>query len=384
MRILHCCPLPSFSGLEQYALLTAKRQMAMGCDVLFVVQAGSTLAKECASAGVPTLPVTVPQTFTLFSLASQYALILKSSLESSTPFDIIHLHSSQDIDRFGLAFGILKVQRPTAVRPKLIQQNHIWISHSKKDPLHLFTYHFVDQVWCSSQAAKKSLESFLPVPKAKIKVVNYGRDLSLRDEFLTRSDARAKLGLGDDEIVIGAIARIDPAKGVFELVSAAVNCLREGFKFALVVIGGPTNAHPPAVKLNAEILKFLSELPDSLSRHIKMTGPIENAATLLRAFDVYAQGSYKETFSLALLDAQLAGLPVIGTSSGGTPEVVVESRTGWLAEPESVSSMTETLKRALRDQDRWPSFGASARARVEAEFSLEAAMSQMQICYTQK
>ncbi len=372
MRILHCCPLPTFSGLEQYALLTAKRQKALGHEVLLIVQAGSVLESESKEAGVATFAVTTEGAWPLFNLARKYATLLKSSADSAQPFDVIHLHSSQDIDRFGLAFGLVKFQSPSSVLPKLIQQNHIWISHSKKDPLHWLTYGAVDEIWCSSEPARATLEKFLPVPHSKIKVVNYGRDLTLRDQFISRDEARAQLELATKEPVIGAIARIDPAKGVDELVRAAILVLREGLKFTLVIIGGATENLASAVALEAELRKFLDDQPLEIKARIKLAGPIPNAGRLLKAFDVYAQGSYKETFSLALLDAQLAGLPVVGTSSGGTPEVVIEGRTGWLAKPESVESMAEALKRALKDIAKWSGYGQAAQNRVIRDYDLDA------------
>ncbi len=364
---MHCCPLPTFSGLEQYALLTAFEQKKLGHDVQFIVQNNSPLEAECAKLGMPTHSVSVGGLLPLVSIAVQYQAILNQA----GALDVLHLHSSQDIDRIGLALTLMKLSNPRFKRPKIIQQNHIWISHTKKDPLHWLTYKTVDEVWCSSVPARKSLEKFLPIPRSKIVIVNYGRELELRDQFLSRAEARSRLGLLESEVVFGFIARIDPAKGIWELVQAAANCLNQGRSLTLVVIGGVTPDHPEAEALNQRLKAFIESQPETVRSHFRLVGGIPNAGTLLKAFDVYAQSSYKETFSLALLDAQLAGLPAIGTTSGGTPEVVVEGQTGWLAEPESIESMTQTMLRALNDRGKWNSFGATAKARVESDFALD-------------
>ncbi len=364
---MHLCPLPNFSGLEQYALLTAIQQKNRGHDVQFIVQKKSPLEVECAKAQIKTVGVATDSALPFLSLAGQY----KNILLKAGDLDVLHLHSSQDIDRVGLALVMMKFMNPYWKRPKIVQQNHIWMSHTKKDPLHWLTYKAVDEVWCSSQPARASLEKYLPISASKIFVVNYGRELGLRHDFLSRDCARASLGLALDEVVIGVIARIDPAKGIWELVQATANCLKAGRDFTLVVIGGPTPDHPGAANLEAKLQHFLSSLPEAVRARIRLVGGIANAGTLLKAFDVYAQASYKETFSLALLDAQLAGLPVIGTSSGGTPEVVVEGVTGWLAEPESTDSLTQTFLRAFDQRDKWSSFGAAASARVEKDFALD-------------
>ncbi|MBK9294669.1 MAG: glycosyltransferase [Oligoflexia bacterium] len=78
--------------------------------------------------------------------------------------------------------------------------------------------------------------------------------------------------------------------------------------------------------------------------------------------------SYEECFSLALLDAQLAALPVVGTNSGGTPELVRPGETGWLCEPKSLESLKEAIKSALREKDKWPAMGEKAKERVKKEY----------------
>jgi glycosyltransferase involved in cell wall biosynthesis len=95
---------------------------------------------------------------------------------------------------------------------------------------------------------------------------------------------------------------------------------------------------------------------------------VNDSFRYLKAFDLYVLPSHLECFSLSLLDAQLADLPVIGSDSGGTPEVVIPDQTGWLFKPRSISSLREKLKEALVQTDRWAQYGEKARMRVEKEF----------------
>jgi D-inositol-3-phosphate glycosyltransferase len=366
MKILHICPLPLFSGLEQYALLIANQQALLGHAVAMIVQSGSQLEVEAKNAGLEVISVKASSKLGSLPGALQYRRIL----DSHPNLDVIHLHSSQDIAKIGLAILFMKTQK-NWVRPKIIQQNHIWMSHSKKTPLHWLKYAVLDEVWCSSEPARRDLERFLPVPTKKIKVIRYGRDLSsVQNSFLTRAEARQKLEISPDATVIGAIARIDRPKGIWELLNGAVACMKEGLDFELVIIGGPTMSDPRSIEFGKDIEAFVDSLPFEIKQRIKMPGSIANAGRLLKAFDVYAQASYKETFSLALLDAQLAELPVIGTSSGGTPEVVIEGATGWLGAPESIDEMTNTIRRALSEREKWLSYGLNAGERVKMDFDL--------------
>lgn len=371
MQILHFCPLPLYSGLEQYALLMARQQQALGHDVTFVTLKNSALEKECESVGIKTILVDFPATTGTLTPARQYQAILANYPE----LDVIHLHTSRDIPRLGLAMQFVKwkfrLTNRKWRRPKIIQQNHIWMSHSKRDPIHWLTYRQLDEVWGSSEPAKKDLIRYLPVPESRIHIVKYGRDLSVRQSFLSRKDARNELGLPEDAVVLGAIARIDQGKGVWELIEGAVQVMKSEPRLHLVIIGGPTMSDPQSIVFSEKVENYVASLSPEIASRIHLTGAIRDAARLLKAMDIYAQVSYKETFSLALLDAQLAGLPVLGTNSGGTPEVVREGKTGWLCEPENASSLAGALTRALQDHDHWQSFGETAQKRVEREFNLE-------------
>lgn len=372
--ILHICALPLFSGLEQYALRVALEQKKRGHEVAFVALKGSALETECAAAGMPTYLVDFDYRKSLWSAAGQYRDIF---MKTAASLQVVHLHSSQEIDRVGLAFVRARLAGLSKPRPRIIQQNHTWISCSKKDPVHWLTHRQLDEIWCSSGRAQADLRRFLPYPDDKIKVIHYGRDLSIVNTFTPRDDARRELNLPEGACVVGAIARIDRGKGVWELINASVELMTEGRDFYLVIIGGATLTDPVAIEFSKKVDAYVAALPDEVKSRVRLTGNIPNAGRLLKAFDVYCQVAYKETFSLALLDAQLAELPVLGTDSGGTPEVVRENETGWLAQPEDTPSLKSALTRALDGRADWERFGKTARSRVEKSFDLNVVIPDM-------
>ena len=117
--------------------------------------------------------------------------------------------------------------------------------------------------------------------------------------------------------------------------------------------------------------KFITrfeELSEDLRSRIHMPGLIPDSYKYLKAFDLYVLPSYEECFSLSLLDAQLAGLVVVGSQSGGTPEIVREGETGFLFEAENAASLESKLREAFGTQNQWNQFGEQARRRVIKEF----------------
>lgn len=106
---------------------------------------------------------------------------------------------------------------------------------------------------------------------------------------------------------------------------------------------------------------------------------------LLPSYDVLVFPSiWKEPFAHAVLEGMASGLVVVGTTSGGTGEVLVDGATGLVFEPGDARQLAEHLERLAKDSELRSSLGATARNRVLSEFtfaqtvnSLESFLAQM-------
>ncbi len=92
----------------------------------------------------------------------------------------------------------------------------------------------------------------------------------------------------------------------------------------------------------------------------------------LRAADIFVQPSWHvpgsggpETFSLALLEAQAAGLPAVVFDCGGAPDLVEDGFNGWLAAPGDVTSLRHALEKAVAATGK-SEFALRARKRAAA------------------
>ncbi|MBK7891465.1 MAG: glycosyltransferase family 4 protein [Bdellovibrionales bacterium] len=345
MRILHVYTSPSFSGAEAYSVDLARLQ-SQTHDVTYFAKAASPLAQHVKSTTSLRLTTTPPD----FS-----------------NFDVIVLHSTQELKSQWIR--ILKSRFATN-RPKIVVYTHIWISHPKNDPLHAVIYSLVDEIWCSSQGSKATLERLIPISGQKIHVIRYGREIEeLKASFPSREEARSKLGVPQDALVIGTLGRIDKGKGSVELLEAVTDLMQTRPDLHLLMIGPPTSSDPKAIALDQKLSETVESLNPSLKKRITKIGRLENGSRYLRAFDLFILATYKENFALTLLEAQLAGVPSLATNSGGSPDLVQPLATGWLFLPGSTDSLRQTLLQALSEQDRWSTFASQAKTRVEAEFS---------------
>ncbi len=354
LSILHICPRPSFSGLEAYALSLAIEQKNRGLNIAMMVLPNSPLSEKCQGHQISVL-----------TKSSEFTSALRSK-----NWQILHLHSTQDLKIVLPSLFLAKLRGQ--ILPKIVLQTHILISHSKKDPLHFLEYLFVDEMWCSSSPAKALLTAHIPIAPERIKVIRYGRDIeATTGGFLSREASRQALGVANDAIVVGLVSRIDPQKGIREFLEGAIPILEREARLNLVFIGGRTENDPKSWAYLEDLEKFHQKLEPSIAQRIHFKGAMKDSYQYMTGLDLYALPSYKECFALSLLEAQLAGLPVLGTSSGGTPDIVIEDQTGFLFEPESAPSAGEALKRALTKQNLWKDFGARARARVIEEFDFK-------------
>lgn len=103
-----------------------------------------------------------------------------------------------------------------------------------------------------------------------------------------------------------------------------------------------------------------------------MPGARDDVPDLLRGLDVFVLPSRTEGICNTILEAMASGLPVVATDVGGNPELVVPDRTGLLVPPSSPEALAAALVRYAGDPALRRGHGAAGRARVLAEFSLDA------------
>ncbi len=113
-----------------------------------------------------------------------------------------------------------------------------------------------------------------------------------------------------------------------------------------------------------------------LARRVLFVGALRPRSAPLRAeygrASVFALTSVEEGLGNVYIEAGAFGLPSLGVDGGGTPEVVVHGRTGWLVPADDPAATAEGLLHLLSDHEARRRMGREARLRVEAEFSVEA------------
>jgi glycosyltransferase involved in cell wall biosynthesis len=215
-----------------------------------------------------------------------------------------------------------------------------------------------DAIAAVSEPLTDYAETELHVPRAKLRVIRNGIDVARYRAARTGSLRRA-LGLDDEALLVGIVARFDPVKDhetmltAFREVSAAVPSSH------LVLIGDG--------ELRAAIASRAREL--ELDRRVHFLGTQRDIPAVLPELDVVALSSRAEGLPMALLEAMAAGRAVVATSVGAIPELLRDGA-GVTAPPGDPAALAAALVGLLRDAPARARAGEIARERVTTGYSL--------------
>jgi glycosyltransferase involved in cell wall biosynthesis len=111
------------------------------------------------------------------------------------------------------------------------------------------------------------------------------------------------------------------------------------------------------------------------------TGWRNDIADCLAACDIFVMCSNNEGMGRAFVEAQAAGLPVVGTRVAGIPEVLVEGETGYLVNPGDADDLAEKLLTLYNSKDTLSTMSEKCRAWVNPRFSAEVMVKRIHEIY---
>ena len=204
-------------------------------------------------------------------------------------------------------------------------------------------------------------------PRSKpVTIVPYGVDLA-------RFRPGARNGGRPAEVVVGAVARLSPEKGLDVLLRAVARLVEGGTPLRVVLAGdGPQRGRLErlAEQLGiAERVEFRGEVPHDV------------VPSVLAELDMFAMPSLAEGFGVAALEAQAMELPVVASCVHGIPDAVVDGRTGLLTPPGDVGALSEAIARLAGDAELRAEMGRAGRAFVEERYRWQENAAQMERLY---
>ncbi len=196
-------------------------------------------------------------------------------------------------------------------------------------------------------------------------VIRNGIDAdALRPEPGKAEIRHALTGGEPDAPVLLSLSRLDPRKGVDQLIRAVAALPDDLSRTRLAIAGAPS-----LVPEHGQLLRDLAT--ELLGDRAIFLGPRDDVPDLLRAADALVLASSLEGLPLSVLEAQSCGTPVVAYPTAGIPEVVTDGETGLLARANDPQDLARRLTELLRDADLRERLATQGRARVLAESTLK-------------
>jgi glycosyltransferase involved in cell wall biosynthesis len=246
-------------------------------------------------------------------------------------FDALWVRDPRD-----LAFAGLAAERAGI---RFIFQQGMQFSKRKRMPWHRARFGRVTDWVSPLEHLREEAMRMTPLRPEQVRVIPLGLDSTWFDPPpFDREAARKMLDLPGEPKIVGCFGRIDPLKGQDVLVQA-LHMLPEEWH-ALFIGENTVNA---TGQFKEEVVRLAKQLGVSDRVHWR-----PYAATLRPAYhalDVYAMTSRSETIGMVTLEAQACRIPVAGTDSGGTPELL--GKDGALFPPGNPEACARAIQQAL-------------------------------------
>lgn len=375
MNILQVCSAASLGGGERHVIDLTRALIERGHRLHLVVRPGSPL--QAPLSGWPVTFHELPLRNSL-DLASVWRL---SQLIRRERIEVLHAHVGRDY----LVCGMAARLNPT-VR-YLVTRHHFnplrpfapfW--KSRTNPLLGWALGQADYLIAVSETVRRRLLAAVPHLAARVRVIPNWIDPALYAGG-KREAARHSLGV-TSPIAIGIIGQISPLKGQHIFVESALELLDRqssdapvnGLEF--LIIGSADRADEPFAKRLRERI--------SASGHadrIRLLGFVEDLQHRLAGLDIVVILSENEAFSLVLVEAMAAGLPVVATRVGGMAEILHDRQTGFFID-RSAAALTSAIKELVADPALRHQLGVRAREEARSRFSRENVIARIELLLT--
>ncbi|MEK7568601.1 MAG: glycosyltransferase family 4 protein [Patescibacteria group bacterium] len=282
---------------------------------------------------------------------------------------VVHLNSAK-------ASGLGALAARLAGVPKIIFTAHGWAFNEDRPFLQRIVIKFFSWITVMlshktiavSEAVRNDTRNWLFI-RNKIVTIHNGIDsaeLLTSEEALSHLFTQAGAQIPKDAIVLGSIAELHKNKGLrYAIEAIAILIKKNPSVFYLILGNGEENE-----QLDALIKRH------KLQEHIFLLGFVENAATYLKAFDIFVLPSIKEGLPYVLLEAGLAGLPVVASRVGGIPEIIEDGKTGLLVSPRDSSAISSAIEKLSESLELRTKLGKALREKVIHDFSLSRVVSE--------
>ncbi len=317
---------------------------------------GNSFFQMATDLGLPVQAVPRNKKYFDFNHARSLAKIFQKD-----GIEIVHFRDNRDLEFLGW------VKFFSSGKIRLVYHQAMQLGVPKKDILHTFRFNRID-VWVSTlDYMKKQVLSHTKFPEKKLHVIPLGTNID-STSIHSKEEARKLLNLPSAKFLVGVVGRLDEKKGQLEVIQA-LSMLKEKEKdIHVVFIGDKTKNEAEAYvqKLNDAIeLNHLQNKTSFLTHQYDIQ-------KLYGAFDLVIVPSWEETFGTVTIEAMASGVPVIGSNTAGTAEILGNET--FLFQARNPEDLSESLLNVLQDDTLRGNWAVDLQHKFQNKYSMKASV----------
>jgi glycosyltransferase involved in cell wall biosynthesis len=224
-----------------------------------------------------------------------------------------------------------------------------------------WTMTFCTQIIAVSQGVKDFLQEWQKFNADKITVILNG---SVREKYSDSQGSKAlkkALSLDDGRLILGVTARLVRQKALHDLLYATREILKQRKDVRVLIVGeGP---------LEKQLKSLTEEL--QIMENVVFLGFRTDVPAILGMLDIFVMPSAYEGLGLSIVEAMMAGKPVVGTRVSGIEELIVDQRTGILVPPGDPRALAEALLLLMESPQKREEMGQEGKKRAFEFFTIE-------------
>lgn len=295
------------------------------------------------------------------------ALIQLTKIIRQGNYDIVHTHTSKAgiLGRWSAFLQRTINHQLSTLQVIHMPHGHIFYGYYGffKTQLFIFLERFTalatDIIITLTKIGIEEHLKFKIAPREKFVAISNGIDeekyLSLKIDIASK---KKELGIPPESTVITTVARLEPVKGVKYLIESIPLITKSpNIPLTFLIVGDGS--------LRTE-LEQQSKIFDTKTIFL---GERNDVPEILAISDIFVLPSIMEGFGIVLLEAMIFGKPVIATSVGGVPEIVIDGESGILVPSANPEKLAEAISRVLKDNSLRHKLGENGKQRVLTNYT---------------
>lgn len=283
--------------------------------------------------------------------------------------DIVHVHGTRANSNVYWAAKSLKLPILYTIHGWSFHDDQSWfVKHSRIWIEQWITKNATYNISVSSSNQKTGIKH---IPHFSSVVINNGINLDAFNPALSFKNIRKELGIADNKIIVGFLARMTLQKDPLTLIEAFKKVTEKKDDIILLMVGDgelkeKAIARANELGINDKIVfeKFRTDVPD-----------------ILNAMDIFCLPSLWEGLPIGLLEAMAMSKAVVATAADGSKEILSDNKNGIIVPAQDTAKLAEAILKFANEKTLCKKFGNAARQTVMEHFDIRKMTKEIENLY---